>query len=67
MTIISWILLGIIYFLMIIILKNLFKRFEDNNWTENYMWLLIVWPMMIVVYTFVALIEGFKYMYNNEN
>lgn len=66
MTTLTWILLVINYFLMMIVLYKPFKKFTENEWADHYIWQLIVWPVLIIGYTIIALIEGFKFMWNNK-
>lgn len=60
------ILLGIIYILMMIISYKPFKRFADNNWSNTPIGQIFLFPFVWVTYAVIAIIKGFKYMWNNK-
>lgn len=62
-----YIITGIAYIQMMFILYKPFKRFTENEWMEHLYMQLLLWPIVFIVYTIVAIYEGFKHMYNNKD
>lgn len=54
-----WILLGIIYLLMAIILYKPFKQISKNGWSEHPFAQSLLWPGVLTVLFIYAVIIGF--------
>lgn len=62
-----YIITVIVYLQMMFILYKPFKRFTENEWMDNLYTQLLLWPLMLIIYTILAIYEGFKHIYNNKD
>ncbi|MDA3880523.1 MAG: hypothetical protein PF436_09055 [Prolixibacteraceae bacterium] len=66
MTTLEIILLAIVYIILVFVTYKLFKRICDNEWMSNPILASIIWPIALTLSLIPAIIQGYKYIYNNE-